>query len=178
MSKYSEFFLLGSPEYELISEKLRLRKYGSWLAEEAWLRDEQNKKRAQFTLQVIHLARKIAKEKQIDEEEAFQILQGNTHERADILGEFADEAGNLMRSLPSSQGQLESLMTMFFRNRGEVLVGKKWTTCEDWTKEDTGKLPKLMLDATEQFMIKEDTSSDSSEEEGDGDEEAAPKEPS
>jgi hypothetical protein len=175
MSKYSEFFLLGSPEYEVIGEKLRLRKYGSWLAEEAWLRDEQNKKRAKFTLQVIHLARKIAKEKQIDEEEAFQILQGNTNERENILGEFADEAGELMMSLPSNQAQLESLMTMFFRNRGEVLVGKKWTACEDWTKEDTGKLPKSMLDATEQFMVKEDTSSDSGEGEEE-DEEAAPKE--
>jgi hypothetical protein len=44
MSKYSDFFLLSSPEYADIGEKLRLRKYGSWLAEEAWLREEQNKK--------------------------------------------------------------------------------------------------------------------------------------
>lgn len=40
MSKYSDFFLLGSPEFSEIGDKLRLRKYGSWLAEEAWLREE------------------------------------------------------------------------------------------------------------------------------------------
>jgi hypothetical protein len=37
-------------------------------------------------------------------------------------------------------------------------MGKKWASCDDWSKEDTGKLPKAMLDAVEQFMVKEDVS--------------------
>jgi hypothetical protein len=164
MSKYSEFFLLSSPEYEEISDKLRLRRYGSWLAEESWLRDEQNKKRAQFTLQVIYLARKIGKAKGIDEEEAFQLLQSTGDDRAMVLGEFSDEASELMTLLPSNKDQLESLVTMFFRNRGEVLIGKKWSPCDDWTKEDTGKLPKAMLDAVEKFMMQEDVSEDGNSE--------------
>jgi hypothetical protein len=171
MSKYSEFFLLSSPEYEEISDKLRLRRYGSWLAEESWLRDEQNKKRAQFTLQVIYLARKIAKAKDIDEEEAFQLLQSTGDDRSIVLGEFSDEASELMTLLPSNKDQLESLVTMFFRNRGEVLMGKKWAPCDDWSKEDTGKLPKAMLDAVEQFMVKEDVPEEGGSEADEGEEE-------
>ncbi len=171
MSKYSEFFLLSSPEYEEISDKLRLRRYGSWLAEESWLRDEQNKKRAQFTLQIIYLARKIAKAKDIDEEEAFQLLQGTGEENTMVLGEFTDEASELMTLVPSNKDQLESLVTIFFRNRGEVLMGKKWASCDDWSKEDTGKLPKAMLDAVEQFMVKEDVSEEGGSEADEGEEE-------
>ena len=47
MSKYSNIFLLSNAEYKEIGDCLRLRKYGSWLAEEAWTREEQGQKRAQ-----------------------------------------------------------------------------------------------------------------------------------
>jgi uncharacterized Zn finger protein len=77
MSKYSEFFLLSSPEYCELNEKLRLRSYKSWLTEEVWCREAQNKKKAKFSLEVIRLARKIAKVKGIAEDEAFQLLQSN-----------------------------------------------------------------------------------------------------
>jgi len=156
MSKYSDFFLLSSPDYAEIGKKLRLRKYGSWLAEEAWLREEQNKKRAQFTLKTIQLARQIAKIKDIPEEEAFQLLQGNTVERAEILSEFSEETTKLMDLVPSGREQFEELVTMFFRNRGEVLDGKKWLPTDEWEKADTNKLPQEFLQLVETFMTQED----------------------
>lgn len=156
MSKYSDFFLLSSAEYEEIGERLRLRKYGSWLAEEAWLREEQNKKRAQFTLRTIQLARRIATAKGIDEEEAFQLLQNTSNEQNNLFTEFADDTSKLMDAAPSSKEQFEELVTMFFRNRGEVNTGKKWSPTDEWTKEDTNKLPQLLLQKIEAFMSAED----------------------
>jgi hypothetical protein len=156
MSKYSEFFLVGSPEYEQIGDKLRLRKYGSWLAEEAWLREKQNQKRAQFTLQTIQLARRIAKEKGIEQEDVFQLLQSDSPERAEVFSEYSEDTSRLMTYLPSGREQFEDLVTLFFRNRGEVNVGKKWQATEDWGKEDTNKLPEAYLRQIEAFMSAEE----------------------
>lgn len=171
MSKYSDFFLLSSPEYEEIGEKLRLRKYGSWLAEEAWLREEQNKKRAQFTLKTIQLARHIAKAKDIPEEEAFQLLQADSAERAAVLSEFSAETSQLMGLVPSGREQFEDLVTMFFRNRGEVFDGKKWRVTDEWDKADTNKLPQELIQQVENFMTQEDATLQGEEQE----EEEAPK---
>lgn len=157
MSKYSNIFLLSNAEYEEIGNCLRLRKYGSWLAEEAWTREEQGQKRAQFTLRAIALAKKIAQEKGIDEEEAFALLQNNGDGHS-ILQEYSEEAVTLMSSLPSPREHFGELVTIFFRNRGEVLQNKKWTATEDWSMEDTKMLPKEFLDQVEAFMAAEDKS--------------------
>ena len=162
MSKYSDFFLLTSPEYEEIGKKLRLRKYGSWLAEEAWLREKQNQKRAQFTLQTIQLARRIAKAKGISEEEVFQLLQGDGNERTELFAEFSEETSKLMGLMPSGKEQFEELVTLFLCNRGEVNTGKTWESTTDWSKEDTNKLPKPYLDKIEAFMAAEEGVNDES----------------
>lgn len=164
MSKYASLFLIGSADYEQISSNLRLRKFGSWLAEEAWLREEQNKKRAQFTLKTIQLARKIAKAKGIEEEEAFNILQSDGPDRAAIFEEFSEETSKLMDLMPSGKDQFEELVTIFFRNRGQVLDGKKWIDTSDWENEDTGKLPKNLLEKVESFMKAEDSDGEEEEE--------------
>lgn len=155
MSKYSNIFLLSSAEYENIGESLRLRKYGSWLAEEAWKREEQGQKRAQFTLRAIALAKKIAIEKDISQEEAFALLQGEA-EGESVLSEYSEDAVSLMSTMPSASSQLGELVTIFFRNRGEVLSGKKWSATDDWTTEDTQKLPQAWLEQIEVFMANED----------------------
>jgi hypothetical protein len=143
MSKYSNIFLLSNAEYEEIGNCLRLRKYGSWLAEEAWTREEQGQKRAQFTLRAIALAK------------AFALLQ-NGGDGQSVLQEYSEEAISLMASLPSPREQFGELITIFFKNRGEVLQGKKWTATDDWSMEDTKMLPKELLDLTEAFMAAED----------------------
>lgn len=155
MSKYSSIFLLSNAEYEEIGDCLRLRKYGSWLAEESWTREEQGQKRAQFTLRAIALAKRIASEKGINEEEAFAMLQ-NGDNGQNVLQEYSDETVALMASLPSPREQFGELMTLFFRNRGEVLQGKKWIPTNDWSMEDTQMLPKALLEKIEVFMASED----------------------
>jgi len=159
MSKYSEFFLIGNASYGQIGEGLRLRKYGSWLAEEAWLRDKYSQKRAQFTLKAISFAKKIANEKNVDVEEAFNMLQSGEDNQG-LFADYAEETNALMQAMPSAKEQAEELVTVFFRNRGEVLQGKKWVLTEDWDKEDTSKLPKNLLDKVELFMAEEDGTTD------------------
>ena len=162
MSKYSSFFLLSSAEYKKLTDKLRVRKYGSWLAEEAWIREDQSQKRALFTLKAIDLAKKIAKEKGVTDEEAFELLQTTQFDGSDIMDGFSMEAAGLMASMPSAREQQERLITAFMKNRGEVLVGKKWEPTDEWTEEDTRKLPQMLLEQIEQFMSQEDSTAPSS----------------
>lgn len=174
MSKYSDFFLVGDVEYENIGKTLRLRKYKSWLAEEAWLRDKHSQKRAQFTLKAISFAKKIASEKGIEADEAFSLLQSGG-DNQEIFADYSEETALLMQAMPSQKEQLEELTTLFFKNRGEVLQNKKWVKTEDWDKEDTSKLPEALLELVELFMASEDKSSDlamtgDEEEEGKGEE--------
>ena len=156
MSKYSEFFLLSSPDYCELNEKLRLRSYKSWLTEEVWCRENQNKKKDKFSLEVIRLARKIAKVKGIEEDEAFAMLQSTGEDREGLLQEFGEEVNEIMELAPSNREQFEELVTLFFKNRGEVLDGKKWTSTSDWSNEDTQKLPSVILAAIETFMATEE----------------------
>ena len=165
MSKYSEFFLLSSAKYCELNEKLRLRSYKSWLAEEMWCREAQGKRKAKFTLEVIRLARKIAKAKGIEEDEAFQLLQAGGEDREDLLKEFGDEVNGIMDLAPSSREQFEELVTLFFKNRGEVMEGKKWISTSDWSDEDTQKLPATILTAIEQFMADEEVNGEEAVEE-------------
>jgi len=62
----------------------------------------------------------------------------------------------LMASLPSPREQFGDLVTIFFKNRGEALQGKKWLPTEDWSMEDTKMLPKALIDEVEAFMAGED----------------------
>ena len=165
MSKYSKFFLLSSAKYCELNEKLRLRSYKSWLAEEMWCREAQGKRKAKFTLEVIRLARKIAKAKGIEEDEAFQLLQAGGEDREDLLKEFGDEVNGIMDLTPSNREQFEELVTLFFKNRGEVMEGKKWISTSDWSDEDTQKLPATILTAIEQFMADEEDNGEETVEE-------------
>jgi hypothetical protein len=177
MSKYSEIFLVGNAEYEELGSHLRIRRYGSWLAEESWVKEDQARNRAQFTLKAIQLARRIAKEKDISEEEAFQLLQGAENKNAALLNDFAEETADLMACMPSYREQFEQLATVFLRNRGEVLSGKKWIATEDWETADTAKLTREMMQNLEFFMAKEDNSQvegEDAEDQGE-EEEASPK---
>lgn len=180
MSKYSDLFLLGSPKYVNIGPKLRLRVHKSWLAEEAWSREEQSKRRAQFSMRAIDLARQIAAEKDISEEEAFGLLQTEGDDRTAAMAEYAGQIDTLMGLMPSGRDQLEDLVTLFFKNRGQVAASKgKWVDTDEWTVQDTRMLPQALLEQVEAFMADEDVKTgeavSSYEEDGDSEEDEAEK---
>ena len=139
---------------------MRMRKYGSWLAQEAWTREEASQKQAQFTLKAVDLARKIAAEKGISEDEAFQAISSTLSGSEAMLSQYAAEVSGLMNSLPSGREQFEKLVTIFFQNRGEVLVNKKWEATTEWSEEDTRMLPKPVLSKIEAFMAAEESRED------------------
>jgi len=85
------------------------------------------------------------------------MLQQGGFAEQELLGGYATEAMALMENMPSNRGQLEMLITAFFRNRGEVLQGKKWEATDEWTDEDTRMLPKLIIEQVETFMAMEES---------------------
>jgi hypothetical protein len=70
-----------------------------------------------------------------------------------------------MELAPSNREQFEELVTLFFKNRGEVLEGRKWTSTSDWSKEDTQKLPSIILSSIETFMAEEEGYGENSDKE-------------
>ena len=72
------------------------------------------------------------------------------------MSEFSEDTSRLMSLIPSGREQFEELVTLFFRNRGEVFDGKKWRSTDEWEKDDTNKLPQALLQEVENFMTKED----------------------
>lgn len=108
-------------------------------------------------MRAIDLARQIASEKGISEEEAFQLLQTDGDDRTAAMAEYAGQIDTLMGLMPSGRDQLEELVTLFFKNRGQVAVGKgKWVDTDEWSVQDTRMLPQALLEEVEAFMADED----------------------
>ena len=74
MSKYS--FLLQSEETEYFEllPTLRLKKHGGWLVAESIEQEEISPNQSQATIRAVQLANRIAKDKDISLEEAFNII--------------------------------------------------------------------------------------------------------
>ena len=114
------------------------------------------------------------------EEEAFAMLQAEGDDRNAAMAEYSTQIDLLMDLMPSNRLQLEELVTLFFKNRGQVAVGKgKWEDTTDWTVEDTRMLPSVLVEEVEAFMATEDVrvgdETGSYEEDGESQEEEAEK---
>jgi hypothetical protein len=156
MSRYSDFFLVSSPDYCELTEKMRIRSYGCWLTEEAWLREAQSKKQARFTLALIRIARKIAKERGVTEDEAFAMFEAQGNDRGEFFAGYEEEIDAAMTQALTNKERSEEMVTLFMKNRGEVLEGKKWQPTDQWTVDDTCKLPTALMRKIEEFMKEED----------------------
>jgi hypothetical protein len=105
---------------------MRIRSYGCWLTEEAWLREAQSKKQARFTLALIRIARKIAKERDVTEDEAFAMFEAQGNDRGEFFAGYEEEIDAAMTQALTNKERSEEMITLFMKNRGEVLEGKKW----------------------------------------------------
>ena len=101
------------------------------------------------------------------------MLQSSAMFDDDFVGSYASEAAALMESMPSNRSQMETLVTAFFKNRGEVLQGKKWEATTEWTDEDTRMLPKPVLELVEAFMVMEENANKEGKEDDEEEEEEA-----
>ena len=76
MSKYSFLLQTKAEEYFELLPGVRLKKYGGWLVAEAIEQEEISKLQSQATIRAVQLAKRIAKDKDIQLDEAFGLLQG------------------------------------------------------------------------------------------------------
>lgn len=155
MSRYS--FLLASeePKYFELTSSIRLKKYGGWLVAESIEQEEISRQQSQSTIKAVQLAKKIAANKNITLDEAFDLLQSGSGSESEVLSEYTEEALSVMSSGSSAEQSNAKLITTFIRCRGEGLVGEKWQPLSDWSIEDTKGMPRPLVTKMVEFISQE-----------------------
>ena len=157
MSKYS-FLVAGQDnEYKEIGPRLRLKKYGSWLVAEKIAQEKLAKRQTSSTLAAIQLAKKIAADKGISVEDAFDLLQRQDDASAAmLLIDYMEDAEALMEKSLSPQEIDREMITTFMRIRGEVKSSNGWESTSDWTSSDTEEaLTEDMIEKIKSFILEE-----------------------
>lgn len=156
MSKYS--FLLASeePSYFELCPTLRMRKHGGWLVAESIEQEEISKAQSQSTIKAVQLAKKIASDKGISLDEAFELLQGGAaFSEAELLGDYTEEALSMITAGGSAEFGNAKLITAFMRCRGEGLIDGEWQELSDWTMEDTKAFTRPIVNKVMEFIAEE-----------------------
>ena len=157
MSKYA-FLVAGEEvEYFEVNKRLRLRQYGSWLVAEKIAQEKLARQQTSSTLAAIHLAKRIAADKDIAVEEAFGLLQQQDDAGAALLLiDYMDDAERLMEKSMSPQEVDRALISTFIRVRGEGLMPSgEWQPLSDWDDEDTATLSEPLMERVKQFILEE-----------------------
>lgn len=157
MSKYSFLVAGQDSEYKEIGPRLRLKKYGSWLVAEKIAQEKLAKRQTASTLAAIQLAKKIAADKGISVEDAFELLQRQDDASAAmLLIDYMEDAEALMEKSLSPQEIDREMITTFMRIRGEAKAGTNWESTSDWTASDTEEaLTEEMIEKIKSFILEE-----------------------
>jgi len=155
MSKYSFLVSAKEPEYFEVNDYLRLKKYGGWLVGESIEQEEISKAQSKSTLRAVQFARKIAKNKNIDLDEAFALLQGGSLADGELIGDFADEMIDMVGDDSGAEFFNAKLITAFIRSRGEGEIQGEWKTLDDWALDDTKSLSRPMTRKIFDFINQE-----------------------
>ena len=156
MSKYS--FLLQSEEAEYFEllPSLRLRKHGSWLVAESIQQEEISRTQSQATIRAVQLAKRIASDRNISLEEAFEALQGGAElSEMELLSEYTEDALEMLTGGTSAEAGNAKLVTAFIRTRGQGLVEDTWVELDDWSFEDTKQMDKNTITKALEFIVSE-----------------------
>lgn len=156
MSKYS--FLLQSKEAEYFEllPSLRLRKHGSWLVAESIQQEEISRTQSQATIRAVQLAKRIASDRGISLEEAFEALQGGAElSEMELLSEYTEDALEMLTGGTSAEAGNAKLVTAFIRTRGQGLVEDMWVELDDWSFEDTKQMDKNTIAKALEFIVSE-----------------------
>lgn len=155
MSSKELLFDTFSCEYEVIG-KLRFRRYRDLLSAEAAEMDSIRRDTYQTALQVMGLAKRISAAKDISFDDAVEMLMNQSMENASLLADFADEAIILISSVPDPWKADDQLITLFMRSRGEIQdADGAWHGFDDWTEDDTRRLPAKVRGQIKDFIEKE-----------------------
>lgn len=156
MSKYSFLLQTKEAEYFELLPSLRLRKHGSWLVAESIEQEEISRTQSQSTIRAVQLAKRIAADREISLEEAFNTLQGGADlNEMELLSEYTEEALDMLSGSSSAEAGNAKLVTAFMRTRGQGLVEDEWVELDDWSFEDTKRMNKSIITKAIEFIVSE-----------------------
>ncbi len=156
MSKYSFLLQSEEPEYFELLPTLRLKKHGGWLVAESIEQEEISRNQSQATVRAVQLAKRIAKDKDISLEEAFNALQGaGGLSEMDLLSDYTEDALSMLTGGNSAEAGNAKLVTTFIRTRGEGLIEGEWKAIEDWSLEDTKGMGRQLVAKVLEFVMEE-----------------------
>jgi|1048.fasta_scaffold00331_15 hypothetical protein len=149
-------------EFYLIQDNLRFRKLGAWMMLE---RDEQDriaKEQAQENMALLELVKRIAREKDMDVETAWDAIQGslNEDEKRPIIIEYIDEIKRIQNEKLSDQAWRAKFITIFFQTRAQGLFDGVWSYLRDWTMEDSMQLDDKQVAKINVFLTAEQNQED------------------
>jgi hypothetical protein len=156
MSKYSFLVQTKTEDYFELLPEIRLKKYGGWLVAEAIEQEEISKLQSQATIRAVQLAKKIATNKGIGLDEAFELLQGGgAISEAELLADFTDETLAMITSGTSVEATNARMVGAFMRSRGQGMIDGEWTDLSDWELDDTKGLPRPIIAKVVEFIAAE-----------------------
>ena len=156
MSKYSFLLQTEEAEYFELLPTLRLRKHGSWLVAETIEQEEISRAQSQATIRAVQLAKRVAADKDISLEAAFEALQGGAElTEMELLSEYAEDTLEMLAGGTSAETGNAKLVTAFVRTRGQGLIDGEWAAIPDWTFDDTKQMDKNTITKALEFIVSE-----------------------
>lgn len=156
MSKYSFLLQTEEAEYFELLPTLRLRKHGSWLVAETIEQEEISRAQSQATIRAVQLAKRVAADKEITLEEAFNVLQGGADlTEMELLSEYTEDTLEMLTGGTSAEAGNAKLVTAFIRTRGQGLIDGEWAAISDWTFDDTKQMDKKTITKAIEFIVSE-----------------------
>ena len=156
MSKYSFLLQTEEAEYFELLPTLRLRKHGSWLVAETIEQEEISRAQSQATIRAVQLAKRVAADKDISLEAAFEALQGGAElTEMELLSEYTEDTLEMLAGGASAEAGNAKLVTAFIRTRGQGLIDGEWSAIPDWTFDDTKQMDKNTITKALEFIVSE-----------------------
>jgi hypothetical protein len=104
----------------------------------------------------MRLAKKIAKARNISNQEAVDLLQNlNTADDSSIVFDYIDEIEELNNSQENTTAKLQAYALMLLQYRGEVKHPDtaEWESTDKWELEDTNIIPIKVLTSMLEFVL-------------------------
>lgn len=146
MSKYAS--LLFGPEKYYEIGPFRFPVYEDLVPGEAKGIEKISRAQSKSTFSSIKLAQRIAKDKEISTKEAVELLSSASEDNQELLYDYVDELDELQSKTIGAVEQQVAFVTLFMQYRAEVKLprAKDWQRTEDWTTEDTEKMPTKVME--------------------------------
>lgn len=108
---------------------------------------------AQGSYDFMRLAKKIAKEKEIEPAKAMEMLRAAS-DKDNLIYEYIEEITKLNEGMPDETAQLLAFATLAMQYRGEVKLtpDADYIRTPDWTLEDSEQIPMSMQREITQFL--------------------------